>query len=259
MYIQQIRNATLKITYAHTTLLVDPWLAPKGALGCFRDFPDEVPDVRMETIPMPMCDLPLPVKAILGGVDYYLTTHVHVDHFDVAAGGSALDKHTPMLVQNAADAAFMQGAGFEAVTTLTGEPLKLGSFSITKTPGRHGVITPCGPASGFILRAPGEKTLYVAGDTIFFDGVRATLQKYQPDVIVLNACAATLVANGRLIMDADDVIKVRACAPHATIILSHMDTVAHACLTRATLRQQLEAKQATANMLLPADGEGYSL
>lgn len=27
MYIQQIRNATLKIPYAHSTLLVDPWLA----------------------------------------------------------------------------------------------------------------------------------------------------------------------------------------------------------------------------------------
>lgn len=259
MYIQQIRNATLKITYAHSTLLVDPWLAPKGALECFRDFPDEVPDARMETIPMPMCDLPLPVEAILSGVDYYLTTHVHVDHFDVADGGSALNKSTPMLVQNAADAAFMQGAGFESVTTLTDEPLQLGSLSITKTPGRHGVITPCGPASGFILRARGEKTLYVAGDTIFFDGVAATLEKYKPDVIVLNACAATLVANGRLIMDTADVIKVRACAPHATIILSHMDTVAHACLTRATLWQQLAAQQATANMLLPADGEGYSL
>ena len=36
MKIQQIRNATLKITYARTVFLLDPWLQDKGTGPAFR-------------------------------------------------------------------------------------------------------------------------------------------------------------------------------------------------------------------------------
>ena len=39
MKFQQIRNATVKITYDSKTFLIDPWLAPQYMTGCFGLLP----------------------------------------------------------------------------------------------------------------------------------------------------------------------------------------------------------------------------
>ena len=39
MKIQQIRNATLKISYADKIFLIDPYLEEKNKFGCFADIP----------------------------------------------------------------------------------------------------------------------------------------------------------------------------------------------------------------------------
>ena len=76
--------------------------------------------------------------------------------------------------------------------------------------------------------------------------------------VVLNACAAQLKTYGRLIMDDADVESVCRAAPNATVIASHMDTVAHASLTRKTLRAALERRGLAGRVLMPDDGEEYS-
>lgn len=81
-----------------------------------------------------------------------------------------------------------------------------------------------------------------------------TLAAHQPGVIVLNACAARLEGYGRLIMDGHDVGEVRRAAPDADIAVVHMDTVAHACLTRQSLRLYLDA-HGLGDVRMPADGE----
>ena len=80
----------------------------------------------------------------------------------------------------------------------------------------------------------------------------------KPDVVVLNACAAQLKTYGRLIMDDADVESVCRAAPNATVIASHMDTVAHASLTRKTLRAALERRGFASRVLMPDDGEEYT-
>ena len=80
----------------------------------------------------------------------------------------------------------------------------------------------------------------------------------KPDVIVLNTCAAQLKTYGRLIMDDADVEEVCRAAPNAIVIASHMDTVAHATLTRKTLRAALEKRGLAKRVLMPDDGEEYS-
>lgn len=74
---------------------------------------------------------------------------------------------------------------------------------------------------------------------------------------VLNACAAQPKTYGRLIMDDADVASVCRAAPNATVIASHMDTVAHASLTRKTLRAALERRGLSGRALMPDDGEEY--
>jgi len=80
----------------------------------------------------------------------------------------------------------------------------------------------------------------------------------KPDIVVLNTCAARFKTFGRLIMDDTDVESVCRAVPNATVIASHMDTVAHASLTRKTLKTALERRGLAARVLMPDDGEAYS-
>ena len=259
MEIKQIRNATIRVLYAGKTFLIDPWLLEKGRMGCFLDIPNHpfhVPDTAKEGIPMPMCALPEPVEEILKGVDYYIVTHIHPDHVDMAPDGTVgglLDKTVPVLVQNETDGKVFRASGFEQVLVLGETAYACGDVSITRTPALHGVIEPCGEACGVLFQAKQEKTLYVAGDTIWTTEIKKTLQTFTPDVVVLNACAAELVGFGRLIMNDEDVEAVARTVPDAQIVISHMDTVAHAYITRYTMRGLL-AKRGV-EYLMPEDGE----
>lgn len=260
MKLQLIRNAMVKITYGGAVFLVDPWLAEKASLGTFRQmeamgFRPVVPE--QWDIPMPMCALPFPKETVLAGVDAYIVTHLHPDHVDMAMDGTVgapLRHETPLFTQSADDGAVFTKSGFSDVRIMTESGADFRGVRLTKTPGRHGTETPCGPSCGFLLEAPGEPVLYAAGDTVWYDGVAETLRRAKPDVIVLNACAARLEGNGRLIMDDKDVLAVKAAAPQAQIVAVHMDTVAHACLTRQSLRLLLDAEGA-ADVRMPADGE----
>lgn len=259
MKIQQIRNATIKITYGNMTFLVDPWLAEKGTMGCLADFKTTIPDKAKEKIRMPIVWLPQPIKEILAGVDAYIITHIHPDHIDMCQDGTVgtlLNKSTPVYVQNAEDQAILLKSGFKFVTVLTEKGLPLPhNINLKKAPALHGTIKPCGPASGFILESTHEKTLYVAGDTIWFPGVKNTLVTYKPEVIVLNACAAKLEEYGRILMDDADVAKVYETCSNASIIASHMDTIAHAFLSRLTLKEKLSDRKIQDKILIPKDGE----
>ena len=121
MKIQQIRNAMVRIRYAGKTFLTDPWLAPRGSMGTFRDYPMFRCRPERLDLPLPLCDLPMPVADILAGVDAYIVTHVHPDHIDMAADGSVgapLDKAVPVFVQSEEDAAVLRRSGFARVEVL---------------------------------------------------------------------------------------------------------------------------------------------
>ena len=257
MKIQQIRNATLKLTYGGKTFLIDPWLIGAMKFGRFIDIPGKpfsTPDPVREQIPMPLCDLPASVEEILRGVDYYIVTHIHPDHIDMAPDGTLgkpLDKNVPVFAQNDADAEALERSGFKFVEIL-GENI-LDAIKLTKTPARHGTVTPCGEACGLIFQAPDEKTLYLAGDTVWFGGVRDLLKTFRPDVVIVNACAAELKGNGRLIMNDEDIDCITQTLPPAQIIVSHMDNVAHATITRHEMRGLLARRGV--DYLMPADGE----
>lgn len=257
MKIQQIRNAMVRIRYAGKTFLTDPWLAPRGSMGTFRDYPMFRCRPERLDLPLPLCDLPMPVADILTGVDAYIVTHVHPDHIDMAADGSVgapLDKAVPVFVQSEEDAAVLWRSGFARVEVL-GEETVFAGIRLSKTPGRHGTIIPCGPSCGVVFRHPDEKTLYVAGDTIWFDGVAESLRRYRPDVVMVNACAAELLDEGRLIMDDADVAALHAARPEARIIVSHMDTVPHAALTRQDMDQALRRRGIREAVFMPDDGQ----
>jgi len=258
MRIQQIRSATLKVNFAGTTFLIDPWLASRWAMGCFADLGGRftVPDPVKRHIPMPICPLPMPVDEILRGVDFYVVTHVHPDHIDMGGDGmvgAPLDKSVPVIAQNDQDADRLSRSGFADVRVLTESGCTAGGATLYKTPARHGTVIPCGDAMGVVFQAVGEQTLYIAGDTVWYPQVADTLAQFRPGVVALNACAAELEECGRLIMNDEDVESVSLAAPWANLLITHMDTVAHASITRHEMRGRLARRGV--KYVMPEDGE----
>ncbi|WP_231464499.1 hypothetical protein [Selenomonas sp. AE3005] len=80
------------------------------------------------------------------------------------------------------------------------------------------------------------------------------MKRWQPEIVALNCCAAETVENGRLIMDAEDVHCVAKTMPNARLYLTHLDNVAHAALTRHTLKGRLAERNVT-NYDMPKDGQ----
>lgn len=260
MKITQIRNATNRLVYAGKTFLIDPWLSPSH-MFTFADVPGHpyhIPDQMKEHLPMPFYDLPMSVEEILKDVDCVIVTHLHPDHIDISFAdgtvGAPLDKAVPILCQNAEDAVVLKKSGFQEITILPKEWMKIGDASIRQVPALHGTYLPCGNAMGVLFEAKDEKTFYLAGDTIWYEEVAATIEKFRPGVIALNACAAETLENGRLIMGDEDVWNVSLVAPDARLYITHMDNVAHASITRHVMRGRL-ASRGVVNYDMPADGE----
>lgn len=265
MKIQQIRNATIFIKYfderyEEVNYLIDPWLAPKGGMGTFADYPEfKVMHAGQEKIPMPIHDLPMSVPEILEEATFALLTHVHPDHIDIAADGTLggyLDKDLPIIVTTEEIALKLREDGFKNIYIIFDEFFRYGlsHVEIMPTPALHGTLKPCGEACGFLFKAPNEKMIYLAGDTVWFDGVKQTLETYKPEIIILNACAAELEGYGRLIMDDEDIARVHETLPEAELVITHMDNVAHASIDRERMRKLL-AKRGIERYHMPEDGE----
>ena len=242
MKLTLIRSATLRIEFAGRTILVDPQLDPAGA----REAVPNTPNPR----PTPLGELPMPPQQVLDGVDTLLVTHLHRDHFDDTAR-ELLDRDLPLFCQPP-DTERLHADGFTDARPVHGDAT-LGDILIARTEGQHGtgeIGKQMAPVSGFVLVAPEEPTVYIAGDTILCDEVRAAVGEYRPDVIVVNASAAQFNEGGPIVMDNDDVATLSAENPGATIVAVHFETVSHSTQTRADLRALN-----LPNVKVPDDGE----
>jgi L-ascorbate metabolism protein UlaG (beta-lactamase superfamily) len=112
-----------------------------------------------------------------------------------------------------------------------------------------------GTVCGVIFIHPSEKTLYLAGDTVWNHHVENSLETYTPEVVILNSGDAQVVGLGSIIMGKRDVLKVHEAAPNATLIATHMEAVNHAVLSRKELREFSIENGFDTNIAVPEDGE----
>jgi len=254
--IQHIRNATAKITYGNTTFLVDPMLAKKDTYPGF-------PGTYRSHLRNPMTELPMSVEDLLQGVDAVVVSHTHLDHWDDAAQ-ELLPKDLPLFAQNESDAKIIRDQGFKDVRVV-GEDTVFEGVHLFKTGGQHGtnemyashdLAELLGQIMGIVFQAPGMKTVYFAGDTVWGSEVDRTLTKYHPDVIVLNTGDARVDGfSGSIIMAKDDTLHAYRAAPNAAIVAVHMDAINHTALSREELREYVHQQNIQDRVLIPADGE----
>ncbi|TRZ40463.1 MBL fold metallo-hydrolase [Niallia circulans] len=252
MKITQIRNATIIVEYAGKKILIDPMLAKKNTYPAF-------PNTIRQDQGNPSVDLPMSVNDIISGVDAIILTHLHLDHFDDAAK-ELLPKEIKMFVQNQNDAEQVKSFGFQEVEVLTKDTVFEG-IQLIKTTGEHGrgekLLELMGEVCGVVLKQPTEKTLYIAGDTVWYNGIQQELDTHKPDIIVVNGGDNQIIGFGSLIMGKDDIYEMYKAAPQSKIISVHMEAVNHWGLARAELKTFINDKGISDHILVPDDGESY--
>ena len=238
--VQLVRNATLKIRYAGHTMLIDPVLADKGtlisALGVNKT---------------PRVHLTIPIQDIIGGVDMVLLTHNHIDHYEPSVP-THLPKEIPFYVQPQ-DADAIRNDGFTNVIPI--EEIKtIDGISIYRTTGHHGfgqIGQMMGPVSGYVLKAEGFPTVYIMGDCRWEACIRDTVERFNPDYIVVNSGGAIFIP------DENEVMQILDELPsHIKLIAVHMDAIDHCQTTRAILRNEATHHEADmSRLIIPEDGE----
>lgn len=249
--LQLIRSATLIINYAGQKILVDPMFSPKGALGSIAGENSS-----------PMSDLPLPVTTITNDVDVVLVTHTHRDHFDQVAVNT-LDKKID-LINQPNDKDYFKKEGFTNAKTIE-STLIYKEITIHRTYAQHGtgrVLQNMGEASGYVLQAEGQPTIYIAGDAVWTEDIYRNIQQYQPDYIVINSGGARMPGFEAtpIIMDESQVMSLIQESGPARIIAVHMDVIDHCRTTREVLRKEAEIYNLVpGKLLIPEDGETIEL
>jgi L-ascorbate metabolism protein UlaG (beta-lactamase superfamily) len=252
MKINQIRNATIIVEYANKKFLIDPMLAEKGT---YLPFPNSARQDQNN----PLVSLPTSVENIIEDIDAVIVTHLHLDHFDEAAQ-RILPKDIKMFVQNEEDATEVRNTGFQNVEVLQEDTVFEG-IQLIKTKGEHGrgeILKLAGLVCGVVFKHQSEKTLYVAGDTVWYDEVQNIIDTHKPEILVVNGGDNQFFEGGSLIMDKEDIYEVYKAAPNSQIIVVHMEAVNHWNLSREELKSFINEKGIASTVSVPDDGESYT-
>lgn len=183
----------------------------------------------------------------LGAVDVVLLSHDHhSDNLD--RSGRALLGRAGRVLTTTEGAARLGGSAVGLAPWESAE-LQLpdgGGLRVTATPARHGPAhLDRGPVIGFALehsRLPGE-TIYLSGDTVWFDGVRALSERFRVRVAVLFMGAARVRAVGDwplTFTGAEGVTAARSFAG-AAIVPVHYEGWEHFSESRADIERAFRA------------------
>lgn len=251
--VTQIRNATVKINYGGKVFLVDPMFAPKDAYKGFEG-------TLNSHLNWPRVELPFSTNEILKDVDAVIITHTHLDHLDETAI-KAIPKDILMFSQDEKDKAYLEKSGFKNVKIMT-KNSSFGNVKLSITGGLHGsqeLVSKykelLGEVSGVVFSAKNEKTIYLAGDTVFNKDVEDVIKNYNPEIIILNSGDAQLGDGSSILMTKEEVLATHKVAPKAKIIAVHMEAVNHSALSRDELKEYSKQKGMEDFVFIPKDGE----
>jgi L-ascorbate metabolism protein UlaG (beta-lactamase superfamily) len=214
-----IGGPTVLLEYAGRRFLTDPTF---DACGCVY----ERGGVTLRKTAQPVC-----AAADLGRIDAVLLSHdQHADNLDDA--GRALLDRVPLVLTTPSGAARLGGAaqGLDRWASFELRAPAAPTVRVTGTPARHGPagIEPIsGEVTGFVVEAAGLPTVYVTGDTVYYEGVAEVARRFSPDVILAFAGAARVRGPFDLTMSANDLLDTAHAFPRARILPVHAEGWAH--------------------------------
>lgn len=256
MKIHQIRNATLLIELGNEGILVDPMLAAKHAL----------PRLRLvgATQRNPIVELPEAVDSLLERATLGLITHCQKGHFDHLdrCGRQFLRQRRIPVVCTPHDHRFLERSGILARPLPAGHPEPSpflgGSIQTVRCVHGRGLVGRfMEHGVGYFIALPGMPTLYLAGDTVLTDEIRAFVTRMKPDLCVVPAGGARFDVGGEIIMGRQDVIEL-ARLSEGTVIANHLEALSHCPVSRHELRCAALQAGLQDRLLVPEDGETMS-
>lgn len=244
-----LRNATGLLEWGGRAILIDPMLGDAGSLPGFRLF-----DGLKR--PNPLVELPASTADALSRTTDVLVTHTHIDHLDPAGVAWTIERGLPVWCAGV-DVKHLRKQGLDA-RVATGEAM---GVPVEVTPGDHGtgiVGWLMGPVSGLYMAPVEEPSVYLTGDTVLSDGVRTTVERLRPDVIVAPGGSANFGKGPDILFSIDEMVElVRIC--DAMVVFNHLEAIDHCPTTRADLRARFEREGLIDRVRVPEDGESVEL
>jgi L-ascorbate metabolism protein UlaG (beta-lactamase superfamily) len=252
MKITQLRNATVVISYREHRILVDPMLAPQGALPTLKWLTGQ----RRRN---PLVELPAGTDALLGSVTHALITHCqrgHFDHLDRAAKRWLRERGIPVLCMPG-DAAYLEQRGLNVQPLQPDGPTPFADGAITPVRCLHGegwIGRFMEHGNGYFIEQAGEPSLYIAGDTVLSDEVIRCVTERRPDVSIVPAGGAAMDFGSELIMDTQQALQLVAIGT-GRFVANHLEALDHCPTTRAGLLEAARRRGLADRLCVPADGE----
>lgn len=257
MLMTQLRNATLVLEFRSAgqdvVLLVDPMLAPRGALPALK----YLGGTRQRN---PLVELPEGAEALLARVTHTLITHCqrgHFDHLDRAGKRLLRERQIPVFCMPR-DEACLRGRGLRTQALGDGGRQAFFDGSITPIPCVHGrglVGRLMEHGHGYLIELPGEPSLYLAGDTVDCLPLQHCLGTLRPELAVLPAGGARFDIGAEILLGVADVARLAARHPQVFVIANHLEALDHCPGRRAALRALAAQQCWGARLWAPEDGE----
>jgi L-ascorbate metabolism protein UlaG (beta-lactamase superfamily) len=240
------------IHYLDERILIDPCLNPKGSLPPYTLF-------RKRPRLNPLVDLPRNSEAMLNQITAGLITHCRYGHFDhLDRWGIRLLKQKQVAVYcSHLDEPYLKRRHINAIPLYLNRrnDFLTGSITSFQTAHGHGFAGwLMRPGAGYFIELPGEKSVYISGDTVMTRTVRRVLNDLRPDISILNAGTATLDFGRPILMPINEQLDFMKTAP-GLVIAVHLDAFNHCLTTRDILRDAVMKEGLSAKVIIPQDGE----
>ena len=252
MKIRLIRNACIIVHSNGHRILVDPCLNPKGSLPPYTFF-------RKRPRLNPAIDLPSSAESDLSHITCGLITHCrygHFDHLDKKGIRLLAFKQVPTYC-NSSDEPFLRRRHINAIPLTLNRKNAFLTGHIIPFPTAHGygiVGMLMRPGAGYFIELPGDKSLYISGDTVMTQTVRHVLNDLRPDISILNAGTATLDFGRPILMPINEQLDFIRMSP-GKVVAVHLDAFNHCTTTRDLLRGAILEEGLSTKVIIPQDGE----
>jgi L-ascorbate metabolism protein UlaG (beta-lactamase superfamily) len=173
----------------------------------------------------------------------------HDHHFDnLDHAGRSIAAKAAVTYTTVAGAARLGGAAiglapWESVDLVAPDGVRL---RLTATPARHGPVDgDRGPVIGFVLTrlAEPDRSIYLSGDTVWYDGVAEVGRRFKIETALLNLGAAMVAVAGpnHLTFTAAEAVELARAWPEATIVPLHFEGWTHFSEGREQISRVVEA------------------